>query len=136
MEAVVRVIDDHFAEIIFVAIQGRGRSEVEAVIRKEVETLDRKAIDALLKSERPKDRATGIRILAAVAPDVADPQIVSAFSAAAKDSAPEVLHALVDAVSRAAWPELWPVVEELASTGMPEAQDLRKAAQAHLPRAR
>src|SRR5688500_8912220 len=51
---IVRVIDDHFAEIIFVAIQGRSRFEVEAIIRKEVKTLDRKAIDALLKSARPE----------------------------------------------------------------------------------
>ncbi len=116
---VVRVIDDHFVQIIFVAIQGNGGDEVEAILHREIETLDKAAIDALLTSEKPKDRATGIRILAAIAPDTADPKTVEAFSKAAKDPSPEVFKALVDAVSRTAWPELWPIVEELARSGRP-----------------
>src|SRR5882757_2217965 len=92
---IVRIIDDGFAGAIFVALQGPGRSEVETIIRQEVETLDEKAIAALLRSNKPKDRATGLRILGAIAPDVADAETVKVFSAAAKDSAPEVVAALM-----------------------------------------
>jgi NTP pyrophosphatase (non-canonical NTP hydrolase) len=131
---IVRVIDDHFMQIIFVALQGNGRDVVESVLRKEIETLDDAAIEALLRSEKPKDRATGIRVLAAIAPDTAEPKIVKAFAKAAKDPALEVFQALVEAVGRAAWPELWPVLDELVKTGKAEAEDLKNAARAHITR--
>jgi hypothetical protein len=133
---IVRIIDDHFVMIVFVALEGPGRSEVEAIIRQEVETLDDKSIAVLLKSNKPKDRATGLRILGAIAPDVADPNTVKVFSEAAKDRAPEVVAALMDAVSRASWPELWPVIEELAKADTPEAKVLYETALVHVPRPR
>jgi hypothetical protein len=133
---IVRIIDDHFAGAIFVAIQGPGQSDVEAIIREEVETLDDKAIAALIRSKKPKDRAIGIRSLAVLGPLVADPETVKVFSAAAKDSAPEVIDALMDAVSRLSWPELWPVIDELAKAGTPEAKVLYETALVHVPRPR
>ena len=131
---IVRIIDDHFVMIIFVVLEGPGRAEVEALIRQEVETLDDKSIASLVASNKPKDRATGLRILGAIAPDVADPNTVKVFSEAAKDKTPEVVAALMDAVSRAAWPELWPVIEELAKAGTPEAKELYESAVKQLPR--
>jgi hypothetical protein len=131
---VVRVIDDHFVQIIYVALQGEGRQQVESTLRKQVETLEDTAIDALLKSQNPKDRATGIRILGAIAPDIADNRITEAFSKALEDKSPEVFKALIAAVGRAAWPELWPIVDDLAKTGKPEAEDLQKAYERHIPR--
>jgi hypothetical protein len=131
---VVRVIDDAAVQIIFVALQGEGRKEVESKLRREIETLDEAAILALLDSKNPKDRATGLRILGAVAPDRADMKTVAAFAKAAKDGAPGVFKALIAAVGRAAWPELWPIVDELAKSKEPEAKELKSAYEAHIPR--
>jgi hypothetical protein len=131
---VVRIIDDHFVQIIYVAIEGSGRKDVEAAIRKEVQTLDDSAIAALVKSDNAKERATGIRILGAIAPDTADKGTVAAFKAAADDDSADVFKALTAAVGRAAWPELWPVVDKLAATGKAEGKDLAKAYEARVPR--
>lgn len=132
-DTVVRVIDDHFVQIIYVALQGKDRDAVETSLRQQVETLDDAAVDALVGSTIPKERAIGIRILGAVAGDTADPRTVEVFKKATRDTAPEVFKALTAAVGRAAWSELWPVVDELVKTGKPEASDLQKAYQARGP---
>jgi hypothetical protein len=87
----------------------------------------------MAKSNSPVERASAIRILGALAGYTADASTVELFSKAAKDSSPEVFKALTASVGRAAWPELWPVVHELAKTGKPEADDLVKAYQARVP---
>jgi len=130
---VVRVIDDHFVQIVFVALTGDGREQAESILRAEIETLDDAAIDGLLTSDQAEQRATGVRILGAIAPDTADRRTLDAFTRAAADRSAEVLDALIAAVGRAAWPELWPVVDEIATRNA-EAEELAKAYGTTVPR--
>lgn len=60
--------------------------------------------------------------------------MVALYQEALKDPHPVVRTALVDSVGRAAWSELWPVVDALAASGNAEFKVLREAYEKHLPR--
>jgi hypothetical protein len=47
-----------------------------------------------------------------------------------------VRKALVDSVGRAAWPELWPVVDALAASGDADSKVLQQAYEKHLSRSK
>jgi hypothetical protein len=51
-----------------------------------------------------------------------------------KDHDLQVRSALIESVGRAAWKELWPVVEELAASGDPDARILKESYERHLGR--
>jgi hypothetical protein len=133
-ETVVRGIDDQFVAVVFAHITGPKREEAERTLRAAGEAMD----DALLwqwaESPVPKERAFALRAFAAISDETADPRVVALYSNAVKDENPEVRTALLEAVGRAAWRELWPVVDELARSGTAEAAVLKAAYERHVPR--
>jgi len=133
-ETVVRGIDDQFVAVVFASITGPKQEEAEKTLRAAGRAMD----DALLWqwAERgaPEERAFALRAFAATSDKTASSRVVALYSNAVKDGHPEVRAALVEAVGRAAWPELWPVVDELAQSGTAEASVLKEAYERHLPR--
>jgi hypothetical protein len=135
-ETVVRGIDDQFVAVVFASITGPKREEAERTLRAAGRAMD----DALLwqwaESTVPKERAFALRAFAATSDKTANPRVVALYSNAVKDENPGVRAALLEAVGRAAWPELWPVVDELARSGTAEAAVLKEGYELHLPRSR
>src|SRR6266571_7431760 len=110
---VVRVIDDHFVQVVFVVSRGQSREKAAALVLSSVESLDEATLWRWLGSDKPRERAYAIRALAAISPNEADSRWVEAFKRAACDKTPEARRGLIGALGRAAWPELWPIVDEL-----------------------
>ena len=75
-----------------------------------------------------------LRAFAAISDKAADPRVVALYTKAVKDEHPAVRAALIEAVGRAAWPELWPVVDELTGSGTAEAAVLKQSYEKHIPR--
>lgn len=134
-ETVVRGIDDHFVIVTFAVITGPARTEVEQKLRAGGRALDEATLYSWTKSENFEERAFALRAFAAISQKAADPRVVALYEGALKDDHPEVRKALVLAVGRAAWPELWPVVDALAKSGDDETRVLRQAYEKHFARA-
>jgi hypothetical protein len=133
-ETVVRGIDDHFVVVTFAVIRGPARAEVEQKLRAGGRAIEENSLWQWAESSNPEERAFALRAFAAISQKTADSRVVSLYRAALKDTHPQVRKALIDAVGRAAWPELWPVVDALAASGDADSRVLRDAYQAHLPR--
>jgi hypothetical protein len=71
------------------------------------------------ESADPKERSFALRAFAATLDKIANPRVVALYTKAIKDETPEVRAALLESVGRAAWLELWPVVDELAKSALP-----------------
>jgi hypothetical protein len=136
VETVVRGIDDHFVIVTFAVITGPARAEVEQKLRAGGRALEEATLWQWTKSEDPEERAFALRAFAAISQKAADPRVVALFQKTLEDSHPDVRKALVQAVGRASWPELWPVVNVLAKSGAPDSVVLQEAYEKYLPRAR
>jgi hypothetical protein len=112
-DTVVRGIDDHFVVVTFAAISGPGRETAERRLRDSGDSLDDATLWRWTVSEDPAERGYALRAFAATSTRTADPRVVALYSAALADRHPTVRRALLDAVGRAAWAALWPVVEQL-----------------------
>jgi len=135
-ETVVRGIDDHFVIVTFAVITGPARAEVEQKLRADGRALDEATLWSWTKSNNPEERAFALRAFAATSQKTADPRVVALYQGALEDDHPEVRKALVQSVGRAAWPELWPIVDELAKSGTSEAAVLKEGYEIHLSRSR
>jgi hypothetical protein len=135
-ETVVRGIDDQFVAVVFASITGPKRDEAERILRAAGRAMEDAVLWQWAEGAAPQERGFALRALAATSNKKANPRVVALFSNAVKDENPEVRAALVESVGRAAWPELWPVVDELAKSGTPEAAVLKEGYEMHLPRSR
>lgn len=133
-KTVLRGIDDHFVIVTYAVITGPNGAEVEQRLRKGGEALEEATLWQWTQSEDPEERAFALRAFAAISQKTADPRVVALFQRMLEDGHPDVRKALVLSVGRAAWPELWPVVDELAKSGTPEATTLKEGYEIHLPR--
>jgi hypothetical protein len=135
-DTVVRGIDDHFVVVTFAAITGPARHEVEKKLRSGGRALTEATLWQWTESNDPNERAFALRAFAATSQKAADPRVVALYQAALDDPRPEVRTALVESVGRAAWRELWPVVDAIAKTGDAESKTLQEAYEEHFPRSR
>jgi hypothetical protein len=135
-ETVLRGIDDHFVVVTYAVITGPMAAEVEEKLRRGGETLEEATLWQWTTSDDPAERAFALRAFAAISQESASPRIVSLYSDAVADDDPAVRAALIEAVGRAAWPELWPVVDAIAKAETPEAVVLKEGYELHLPRSR
>jgi hypothetical protein len=133
-ETVVRGIDDQFVAVVFASITGPKKDEAEKALCAAGRSIDDATLWQWTESTNPKERSFALRAFAATSDKTADSRIVALYTKAVKDENPEVRAALVEAVGRAAWPELWPVVDALAKEGTVEAVALKESYDAHLPR--
>lgn len=133
-ETVVRGIDDHFVVIVYAAITGPRRAEAEQKLRSGGRVLDEATLWQWASGKKAEERAFALRAFAATSQKAADPRVVSLYQAAVQDDNPDVRKALVDSVGRAAWPELWPVVDALAKGGDADSKGLQQAYEKHLSR--
>jgi hypothetical protein len=133
-ETVLRGIDDHFVIVTYAVVTGPRSSEVEQKLRRGGETLEEATLWQWTQSQDPEERAFALRAFAAISQKAADPQFVALYGSALKDDTEVVRNALVDSVGRAAWPELWPIVDTLARTGTSAAKALQEAYAKHLPK--
>jgi len=135
---VVRFIDDHFVMVVFAAVTGPDREKAAAIIQKSLGGLDFDGLVRWLSSPEERRRAHAIRGLGAICPNQADPRWVDAFEKAVHDPSVQVRLALADSLARAAWPELWPVLDDFArdekdDSVRAEIQQVREAYAANLP---
>jgi len=133
-ETVVRGIDDQFVAVVFASVTGPRRVEAEQLLRAAGRAVDDIELWQWARSDDPARRAFALRAVAATSTGSADPRIVSLYTEAVSDGDPVVRAALLESVGRAAWPELWPVVDALASPETAEGTALKDAYEAHLPR--
>jgi len=119
---------------VFASITGSKRDEAEKTLRAAGRALEDAVLWQWTASADPKERSFALRAFAATSDKTADPRVVTLYTHAVKDDHPEVRAALLESVGRAAWPELWPVVDELAKSGTPEAAVLKESYEMHLPR--
>jgi hypothetical protein len=133
-ETIVRGIDDQFVAVVYASITGPNRELAERTLRAAGRALDDATLWQWAESAEPKERSFVLRAFAAISDKVADPRVVALYTKAVKDEHPEVRAALIEAVGRAAWPELWPVVDELAGAGTAEAAVLKQSYEKHIPR--
>jgi len=133
-ETIVRGIEDQFVLVVFASITGPNSELAEKTLRDAGRALDDATLWQWTESAEPKERSFALRAFAATSDKAADPRVVTLYSKAVKDEHPEVHAALIEAVGRAAWPELWPVVDELAGAGTAEAAVLKQSYEKHIPR--
>ena len=136
---VIRIIDDHFVMVVFAAITGESRRQVATILRDALNAFDEETIWQRTESSGPDVRAHAVRALAAICPDHSDARWVEAFSKATRDSSPKVRSATADALARAAWPELWPVLDDFVNNEKDadvkrEAEEVRASYEALVPR--
>lgn len=134
-ETVVRGIDDHFVIVTFAVVTGPAGAEVEQKLRAGGRALDEATLWSWTQSKNFEERAFALRAFAAISQKTADPRVVALFQRTLEDKHPDVRKTLVEAVGRASWPELWPVVNALAESGEPESVVLQQAYEKYLPRA-
>jgi hypothetical protein len=135
-ETVVRGIDDQFVAVVFASITGPKRDEAEKTLRAAGRAVEDPALWQWTESADPKERSFALRAFAATSDKIANPRVVALYTKAIKDETPEVRAALLESVGRAAWLELWPVVDELAKSGTAEAAALKESYEIHLPRSK
>lgn len=135
-KTVVRGIDDQFVAVVFASVTGPKRDEAEKTLRAAGRALEDAALWQWTASADPKERSFALRAFAATSDKKADPRVVTLYTKAVKDEHPLVRAALLESIGRAAWPQLWPVVDELAKSGTPEAAVLKESYEMHLPRPR
>jgi len=133
-ETVVRGIDDQFVAVVFASVTGPKRDEAEKTLRAAGRAVEDATLWQWTESDDPKQRSFALRAFAAMSDKTANPRVVALYTKALKDENPEVRAALVESVGRAAWPELWPVVDELAKSGTADAAVLKDGYEIHLPR--
>ncbi len=133
-ETVVRGIDDHFVIVTLAVISGPASAEVEQKLRAGGRALEWDTLWQWTMSENAKERAFALRAFAATSERTADPRVVALYQAAVEDKDSIVRTALIKSVGRAAWRELWPVVDALAASGDADALVLQEAYTKHLPR--
>lgn len=133
-ETIVRAIDDHFVIVVFAAISGPARAAAEERLRRRPRSLEAATLWQWAENPEPEQRAFALRAFAATSQSTADAGVVSLYERAVGDENPLVREALIEAVGRAAWRELWPVVDELARSGDEESRRLKEAYERHLPR--
>lgn len=133
-ETVVRGIEDQYVAVVFASITGPKRAEAEKTLRAAGRALEEATLWQWTASADPKERSYALRAFAATSDRTADPRVVTLYTQAIKDEHPEVRAALLESVGRAAWLELWPVVDELAKSGSPEAAVLKESYEKYLPR--
>lgn len=133
-ETVVRGIDDHFVMVVFAAITGPKSAEAKKQLRSSGDSLDESTLWDWAATGSPQERGFAFRAFAAISEKTADPRVVELYSKAVKDDHPDVRQALVDSVGRAAWRELWPVVDELRKSNSQGSEALLRAYERHLPR--
>ena len=135
-ETVVRGIEDQFVAVVFAAITGPKRDEAEQTIRAAGRALEDAVLWQWTESADPAERSFALRAFAATAQETADLRVVALYTRTIKDKNPEVRAALLESVGRAAWPELWPVVDELAESGTPATAVLKRSYEKYLPRSK
>ena len=135
-ETVVHGIEDQFVAVVFASITGPKRDEAEETIRSAGRALDDAVLWQWTESADPRERSFALRAFAAMAQETADLRVVALYTRTVKDKNPEVRAALVESVGRAAWPELWPVVDELAESGTTATAVLKRSYERYLPRSR
>lgn len=133
-ETIVRGIDDQFVAVVYASIEGPNRELAEKTLRAAGRALDDVTLWQWTESADPKERSFALRAFAAISDEAADPRVVTLYTKAVKDEHPEVRAALIEAVGRVAWPELWPVVDKLAGSGTDEAAVLKQGYEKHIPR--
>jgi len=133
-DTVVRGIDDHFMVVVFASITGPNRTEAEHELRSGGAALAEETLWNWAEGGSPQERSFSLRALAAISEKTADSRVVDLYTKALGNQHPDVRKALIEAVGRAAWSELWPVVDELNKARSPESETLRRAYEAHLPR--
>ncbi len=122
--------------VVFAAITGPARAEAEQKLRDAGRALEWETLWQWTKSENAKERAFALRAFAATSERTADPRVVALYQAAVADKDPIVREALILSVGRAAWPELWPVVDALAASGDADAMVLQEGYEMYLPRSK
>lgn len=135
-ETVVRGIDDQFVAVVFASITGPKKDEAEKTLRAAGRAVENAILWQWTESADPKERGFALRAFAATSGKTVDPRVVALYTKALKDEHPEVRGALLESVGRTAWPELWPVVDELAKSGTAEAALLKESYEKHLPRSK
>lgn len=133
-ETVVRGIEDQYVAVVFASITGPNRDQAEKTLRAAGRALEDATLWQWTASADPKERSFALRAFAATSDRTADPRVVTLYTKAIKDEHPEVRAALLESVGRAAWPELWPIVDELAKSGTPEAAVLKEGYEMYLRR--
>lgn len=98
----VRYIDDHFVQVPFVAVTGRGQAAAEQALRNGLRTSTYEEVLNAATSGKGKERAQAIRTLAAVTSNTDDPTVVATVVAAADDDDVQVRLAAIKAMSRMA----------------------------------
>lgn len=133
-KTVVRGIEDQYVSVVFASITGPKRDEAERLLRAAGRAIEDSILWQWAEGTSPKERGFAFRAFAATSDKTANHRVVALYSNAVKDENPEVRTALVESVGRAAWPELWPVVDELAKSGTAEAAVLKEGYEIHIPR--
>jgi hypothetical protein len=133
-ETVVRGIDDQFVAVVFASITGPKRDEAEKTLRMAGRSVEDAVLWQWSESSDPKERTFALRAFAATSDKTANHRVVALYRNAVRDEHPEVRAGLLESVGRAAWLELWPVVEELAKAKSPESETLLRSYEKHLPR--
>jgi hypothetical protein len=133
-KTVVRGIDDHFVAVVLAAITGPQSEEAERTLRAAGRAVDDTTLWQWAESKDPKERAFALRAFAATSRETVDARVVALYTRALKDQSAEVRKALLEAVGRAAWPELWPLVDALDESGTADAKALLQSYGTHVLR--
>lgn len=109
----VRLIYDHFVDVSYVAARGPRHAEIAERFQAALKGQTLTQSVARLGSADHNDRCIGVPLVGAMAPPTYDPSIFEALARLAKDPEDEVRRSLLTTISRIAWPELVPIVDDM-----------------------
>jgi hypothetical protein len=129
--SVIRFIRDHLVDVEFMVFQGPQARALRELVAAALPIFDFASCLEMAHDDDPDERALALPFLAVLSPGVCDAELLELFWRLSGDEHDKVRLALLQALSRIAWPELRPVARKMAQEDPVERFRRRAAWLAH-----